>query len=36
MGDGKRAAASIDAWLTGEWPPAVDVSEAAVAAAAEA
>jgi glutamate synthase (NADPH/NADH) small chain len=36
MGDGKRAAASIDAWLTGAWPPAVDVPEAAVASAAEA
>jgi glutamate synthase (NADPH/NADH) small chain len=36
MGDGKRAAASIDAWLTGEWPPAVEVPETAVAAAAEA
>jgi glutamate synthase (NADPH/NADH) small chain len=22
MGDGKRSAASIDAWLRGEWPPA--------------
>jgi glutamate synthase (NADPH/NADH) small chain len=21
MGDGKRSAASIDAWLRGEWPP---------------
>ena len=36
MGDGKRAAASIDTWLTGAWPPAVDVPEAAVASAAEA
>jgi glutamate synthase (NADPH/NADH) small chain len=36
MGDGKRAAASIDAWLTGEWPPASDVPEVAVASAAEA
>ena len=36
MGDGKRAAASIDAWLTGAWPPARDVPDVAVASAAEA
>jgi hypothetical protein len=32
MGDGKRAAATIDAWLSGQWPPTVDVPEEAVAA----
>jgi glutamate synthase (NADPH) small chain len=36
MGDGKRAAASIDTWLTGTWPPPVDVPEKAAASAAEA
>jgi len=24
MGDGKRAAASVDAWLRGEYPPRVE------------
>ena len=36
MGDGKRAAASIDSWLAGAWPPPVDVPEKAAASAAEA
>ena len=29
MGDGKRAAASIDSWLTGVWPPPVEEPAAA-------
>ena len=33
MGDGKRAAASVDAWLRGEYPP-VDKALASVSSAA--
>jgi len=35
MGDGKRAAASVDAWLRGEYPP-VDATPAAASAVAVA
>jgi hypothetical protein len=34
MGDGKRAAKAIDAYLSGAWPPMSDESAAASTAAA--
>jgi glutamate synthase (NADPH/NADH) small chain len=36
MGDGKRSAASIDAWLRGDWPPAPAEPVATVAGRAAA